>query len=462
MAAAVVSLAVRAWLLAKRPLWHDEVFTAWISRLSPGEIIRSLRQDSGPPLFYFLEKPVSAAVEAFGLVDETFRALPFLAAALVFAMIRWLPGDSRRRFLWLAATSPFLLLYSGEARAYSLLALPVFLLFRLTVRENPSAGRLVAIAAVAAALPWTHYLGLFAAASLLAADLAGGRPKQAGAIAGGLALFLPWVPVIASQPRAATSWIQDSAGVSLTGFLGSLGGGVRVLPPFGRPLPAAASWAAAAAGAAAIAILVARCPDPESRIALATVLLTLTGILAVSLFRPVAIAGRTEMAVLPIWLWVLARAGETSRAARAAAVVIAAIGFLSCAWILASPRSARPFADVPRELTDSARPGDLVVASANFYLPARLAHDRGRLAAELEGLPPNLRDHPGWFRGDPASEDDYRRLAGELARADRRVFFLIDPPYWTPRLEELVSAWGTPSLRRLPRYGLLISSAAPR
>ena len=77
--------------------------------------MRALSHDSGPPLFYLLEKPFVAAAEGLRLSDNQARLLPFLALLLLFAGARSLPpGRPRRRFLLLASSSPFLLLYALE------------------------------------------------------------------------------------------------------------------------------------------------------------------------------------------------------------------------------------------------------------------------------------------------------------------------------------------------------------
>jgi hypothetical protein len=456
-------VAARLWLLSLRSLWHDEVFTVWISRLSPSEILRALALDSGPPLFYFLEKPVVGLVEAWRLRDQALRSLPFAAIAFLFLAGRRLPSSSRARFLVLAATSPLLLLYSTEARAYGILALLVFVLFRLAAGGAQTSGRVWAIAATAAAAMWIHYLALFAVGSLLLACAAMRRWRVAASLAAGFLLFLPWVPVLATQPAASMGWLHDKQAATAHGFLADLGGGARLLPPFGLPLPGSLlKMAEAAAFVFLVLLLLRRLSDAETRLGLATVLLTLGGVFAVSYSsHPIAVAGRTELAILPVWLWIAARAGETSRAARLAAVAVAAIGVASSLLILAAPRSQRPFADVPDRLLASARPGDVAVGSANFYLPLRLERDRGRLAADLKAFPADLEAHPGWFVARAPAEADYRELAARVSAAGdgESVFLLLDPPYWNRRLQEMMSARGDPSVEKLP-YGILVASPA--
>jgi hypothetical protein len=268
------------------------------------------------------------------------------------------------------------------------------------------------------------------------------------------------VPVLLAQPAAATSWIRDRSEASVGGFLAGLGGSLRVLPNFGNALPAPLFWLAAVLGLAWLALLLrfSRRADSESRLGLCAVLGTLGTILLVSLWRPIAVAGRSEIVILPIWLWLAALAGEESRAARLAAAATAAIAAVSCLVLLVTPRPA-PFAEVPGQLEASARSDDLIIATANFYLPAVLARDRGLLAGELRAVPEDLADHPGWFRsviGDP----EFRLLEKDLARAgDRTAHLLVDSAYWGPRLRRLLESRGPFRSSPAPRAGLWIVSS---
>jgi hypothetical protein len=237
------------------------------------------------------------------------------------------------------------------------------------------------------------------------------------------------------------SWMREPARIAPLAFLTSLGGGARVPGPFGPPLPEPLLWLAGAAGVALLAgLLAARPMDSPARIGLVTVLSTLAGILLVSLWRPVAFPGRSEMAVLPIWIWVVARGGDRSRALRLSAGAAAGIGAIACLLILTGPRPPRAAEAALPALEAAARPGDLVVATAGFYLPARLARDRGRLAGELHAFPDGLEDHPGWFLPIAPSDADYQRLRRDIARAGpaSSVLLLFDRPYWDRRVHQML------------------------
>jgi len=435
----------------------------WASRLSPSQLLRVLGLDSGPPLFYLLETPFVAAAERFGLSDAAARLLPFFALLVLFAGARSLPrGAPRCRFLLLAASSPFLLLYAAEARAYGVIALLGFVLFLLTTQDAPGLRRIVLIALTTALLLWTHYLAIFLVASFLVVAVVQRRWRSAIGTGVGAALFLPWLPVMLAQPEAATSWMRESVHGSAVGFLAALGGGIRVPAPLGRPLPIPLLSLACAAGIALlVSLLLLRPSQPQARAGRAVVLLTLGGILAVSFWRPVAFAGRSEVAVIPIWLWLVARSSEESLAMRRIANAAAAIATVSSLLLIGSPRPVRPYAAIVARIEAQAYDGDLVIATANLYLPARLARDRGRLVADLRAFPADIADHPGWFLPRTPSQADYRRLAQDIARVkpDRNVFLLLDLGFWTPDLQQILAARGP--FRALSRFPEAIALVSP-
>src|SRR5207253_5413155 len=135
---------------------------------------------------------------------------------------RCLIGRSRTAFLVLAATSPFLLLYAAEARAYGLLAALNLGVFCLLARGTQSRGRVLAGAALAAAALYTHYLSLFFLGGLALVLAARRRWRALAALAGTGVLFLPWLPILLEQPLEATAWLHDTFGTSLLGFASTL------------------------------------------------------------------------------------------------------------------------------------------------------------------------------------------------------------------------------------------------
>lgn len=425
----VVSILARLLTAVSRPLWYDEIFTVWASRLPWRGLLEALRLDSGPPLFYWMARPFVLAAERLSISDTLARVVSFAAAAGLFVAARSLTeAAARRRALLLSAASPLLLLYAAEARPYALLALEGIGIYLLALRTAERGWRLAGTALLCGAALYTHYLALFLVAAVGAVALARGRWRSAAALACGAVLFLPWVPILVRQPGAATAWLREPFAASFSGFLSALGGVGRIPTPFGGPLPAPLFWAGTAVGLVALAGLAGA--SPEARDAAAVTLLTLGGALAASVLRPLAFSGRTELAVLPIWLWGLASAGATSRLARAACAAATIAGAAACALLLAAPRGVPFYCAGVEQVRSLVRPGDLLVAGGSFYLPALLAADRGQLSARLVGVPAELEKHPGWIPEALPGAADIARLQSEAGalRPEARTYVLL--PAW--------------------------------
>jgi hypothetical protein len=419
--------------LVHRPLWFDELFTIWASRLSLTRILAVLANDSGPPLWYVLEKPFVVVGERLFSSDAVARLLSFSATLVLFAGAFALPSrPAKIRYIFLAATSPLLLLYSAEARAYACLSLVCFALFLLAARGQETPRRLVAVAFLSATALYTHYLALFAVGALAIVAMAEKRRRSALALVAGAVPFLLWVPVMMAQPRDAVAWMHESASELVTGILSSLGGAGDVPHPFGPALP----FTLVLPGAGLALVLAALLGsiwrrDTETRRACAFVVLYFGGVLVASLARPIAFAGRTEMAILPVWLWTLARAGDRHRTIRAASCAVALISGISTALLVAAPREPTVAARALQHLGELARPGDVLFAGAHFYLPARLAADRGRLGMTVHAFPLEQAEHPGWSVPRWAKPDDRAAVERALDRAGDtgRVFFQVPRSY---------------------------------
>jgi hypothetical protein len=438
--------------LLGRPLWHDELFTLWSARLPTPDLVEVLRSDSGPPLFYLLERAFARSSDA-PRHDALVRLLPFLLGLALFAAARTLPRGPARAW-WIALASCFALvnLYAAEARAYELLALLCLALFLLGLRGVETRGRLLGLGAIAAAALWTHYLALIAVAAALILAGAQKRWRSAAALAAGLACFAPWLPILLAQPPAAMAWSQDPPGRALPGFLSALGGVGRIPAPFGAPIPPALFVAGLLAGLLLVILgIAASREDPETRLAVLFVLLVLALSLAASLWRPIAFAGRCEMTVLAVWMWAVARAAPHRRPLGATAALAAAFGLAATLLVAAGPHPRSTAASAAENLVRLSRAHDTVLAGPGFYLPFRLESDRGRLAARVASLPEGDAVHPGWFVASPLAPDDVRHAArvAETMPAGARLFLLLPPEYNVPELMAPLAARGR--LRELIR-----------
>ncbi len=444
--AAVVSVAARLWLLLERPLWFDELFTVWAARLSWSDLLDALRQDSGPPLFYLIERPLVGLAGPSPDAAPLARAIPFCAALALFASARALPkGAARAALVLLLASSALLNVYAAEARPYALLALLNLGLFLLALRGEERPPRLSAIAVLAAAALYTHYLAIFALGALLLLCAGERRWRSFAALAAGGAAFLPWLPILRAQPAEAIAWMRETPFLSIAGFLSALGGVGRVPASFGPPPPPALFFAAFAAGAVLLLRLVARArSDRDVLRGLLFAALVLGGALAAGAWRPIAFAGRTEMAVLPVFLWAAARAAAADRPARWAAGAAVLCGALATAGSVRAPHGDSAASAVAASLSRVARPDDVVFAGASFYLPARLAADREELPASVRALPEDAAGHPGWFLPALPGPAEERALADALEHLPPggRLFVAIPPVYATRGLRNALEAPG--------------------
>lgn len=261
----VIAAGVIARLLPRGDLWLDEALSANISELPLGEIGEALRRDGHPPLYYWL---LHAWGELFGTSPWALRSLSGIlgVAALPLA---WLagrrlglrsrttdpagpwddPGVRSRRTAWAAVTLlaalPFAIRYSSETRMYSLVMLLVLAGYLLVTAHlaRPRWTTLVGTAAVAAALLWTHYWGmwLLGAVGLLLIWVAvrahRGDDRTARTAAVGLIgalvvaglVFLPWVPTLLYQgANTGTPWGDPvrPATIPVLGFIYLAGGAV--------------------------------------------------------------------------------------------------------------------------------------------------------------------------------------------------------------------------------------------
>ena len=178
---AALAAALRLAALGQEALFLDEYLTLRTSTV-PGGFRDFLRyvwlHDPHPPLYFLMMRTWTAVAGDSHVALRLPSALAGIAA--VWAIMRAL-FETRRAGPFacaligvLAAANPFLVYYSQEARAYSLLVLLVALntvfLVRLWVYEDqtPRAGDLLGMAATALLAAAVHYFAIF----LVAQDLA--------------------------------------------------------------------------------------------------------------------------------------------------------------------------------------------------------------------------------------------------------------------------------------------------
>jgi mannosyltransferase len=166
---AITALAalLRLTTLGSQSFWYDEAFTpVHVLRASLGETLHHVvHSENTPPLWYVLEWGVSRVLGTGVVALRLLSALAGIAAVPVaWGIGRELAG-SRAAIVTaaLVASSPLLVWYSQEARAYSLFVLCASLALLCFVRalREPSTRRLAAFALAASLALLTHYFAVF-------------------------------------------------------------------------------------------------------------------------------------------------------------------------------------------------------------------------------------------------------------------------------------------------------------
>lgn len=228
---------LRFWHIGRASIWFDEGYTAWLVAHSPSEIIRLVRADTAPPLYYLL---LHYWTDLFGRSEAALRSLSAVASVLTLI----LAVDIARRFgprpaalaAWAMALNFFAVWFAQEARAYSLMTLFIVgsVDCLLAYLRSGRRGWLIPVAILFAAALYAHNMSLAYLATLGSLWLIlGTQPPMRRvadmAIAGAItaALYLPWVAW--NLPRQVGMvhrgfWVQRPAPVDVGRVIGRLCG----------------------------------------------------------------------------------------------------------------------------------------------------------------------------------------------------------------------------------------------
>jgi 4-amino-4-deoxy-L-arabinose transferase-like glycosyltransferase len=116
---------IRCWHLGGKSVWFDEGYTAWLVSHSPAEIIRLIRADTAPPLYYLL---LHGWTILFGRSEVALRSLSTVFSILtLFVAIdiarRILANPAAIAAAVIAMSLSFMQLwYAQEARGYAMMA----------------------------------------------------------------------------------------------------------------------------------------------------------------------------------------------------------------------------------------------------------------------------------------------------------------------------------------------------
>jgi hypothetical protein len=245
-AVVAVGLVLRFW--ARSQLWLDEALTVNIARLPLRHIPGALRHDGAPPLFYFL---LHLWMRVFGTSNIAVRSLSAVCSVASVPLM-WLAGRRIGRSagsspdvtgavaVILLASSPFAIRYATEARMYSLVVLLTLIgylaLSRLltspSVRALDAVGVGLAGGLLVLTQYWALYLLMVVGAVLLWNALRGAPERRHRyrvalvALAGGMVLFVPWLPTFWFQLRhTGTPWSGRSTFADMVNAVSEFAGG---------------------------------------------------------------------------------------------------------------------------------------------------------------------------------------------------------------------------------------------
>lgn len=211
---------VNLFFLPKRTLWLDEAYSALLAQRSISEIHQALRFDASPPLYYDL---LHIWRSTFGESELALRSLSLVATVLGTVTVyrfacRFWNRETGGTVACLFAFSPLTVLYSQEARNYTLLA-ALSLGFGCTLIQFLSQGGKKSLAVCglcALALVYTHNTGWFliAAGGISALVLTREWRRLLPLIEWAIVLillYLPWIPTLLTQVQNSErtiAWIR--------------------------------------------------------------------------------------------------------------------------------------------------------------------------------------------------------------------------------------------------------------
>ena len=223
-AGVVIGIIARFVRLGAKSLWFDEGYTAWMVTHPVREIIRLVRADTAPPLYYIL---LRGWTEVFGHSEAGLRSMSAVCSALtillVFAIGRRMLGSPAAvaGAIWLLVLGFHQQYFAQEARAYALMALLFVAAVYCVQRHLMVMHRrwLIPLIPIVAASLYTHNMMAFYIAALglfwllLPSSHSIKRRVMDGIVVAVAAVFLffPWaIYSLPSQLRMvnASFWIE--------------------------------------------------------------------------------------------------------------------------------------------------------------------------------------------------------------------------------------------------------------
>jgi mannosyltransferase len=328
-----LAAALRFWRLRHQGFWFDEANTSQEVHFRPGEMLTLLKHyESTPPLYYGV---AWVWARVFGFGEAGLRSLSALCGVLVVPLSYALGTKvfSRRTGLIaaaLTATSPLLIWYSQEARAYELAVLlaGVSILAFVYAEEAPSPVPLtIWVISSALAIATEYYAALVVVPAALWLIYRHRRERAPQVALGALVVCcapLLWFAVSQNATRHA-SWIKH---LPLAPRVGQIF--PQYLIGFGAPGGVALSWLAAAIAVLGIALLLVRARDSDDRARRGALIvggILIVGVVLNALLLAVGVDNLLTRNVVVLWLpaALLVAGGLALRRAGIAGVILTAL-----------------------------------------------------------------------------------------------------------------------------------------
>jgi uncharacterized membrane protein len=172
----LVGLILRFFNLGYNSLWLDEASTHTFAVMSVPEIWQATTGgEFNPPLFYWIEH----FMLAFGNNEVVLRFVPALLGVLTIPLVYFVGKEFMERNVGIIAAaafafSPFLVFYSQEARAYSMMLFFVAfaMVFFFKAMKSNDTGEWVLFGILAALAFWSHFYALVIIGALVLYALA--------------------------------------------------------------------------------------------------------------------------------------------------------------------------------------------------------------------------------------------------------------------------------------------------
>ena len=161
-----IAIILRIYAIFSRELWYDEAFSGLIIENGWKQMTQMLSEDVHPPLYYALLKLWASIFGNYDFVIRSFSLLANMALlALVYIFFKKHIKEKTLALtvLLLLAVNPYLVLYSAEARMYSLFGLLYFLAFMFFYKGTKEDKRIIPwllFALFYALCFYTHYISV--------------------------------------------------------------------------------------------------------------------------------------------------------------------------------------------------------------------------------------------------------------------------------------------------------------